>query len=686
MKKQPLRCILSILAFLVHGIPLGHAANASDAAPVTLEETAASWRMDNGIVQATINKRTSHMTSLRYRNLELMGPGGIWQQPPGGKVEARVTIDPRQNGGTRAEVSLRGTGRRMNIEIRYTLERGASGVYTYAIYTHPAHYPPAGFGESRFITKLDQRFDWLTVDKDRNLPMCNNDDIQKSVVINAKEQKILGTGLYKNSVEHKYSYCARLYELPAYGWSSIKDHVGIWFINSSTEYLGGGPTRIDLVCHLDATIAHPIILNYWTSGHYAGGTNSRVETGHDWSKVVGPIFIYCNSLPSPQKATAKDLETFKKTQGNPVVPDAWSANANALFHDALQHSKRIRAQWPFSWVKGGGYLHKEQRGQVSGRLILDDPQASSKKLPGLNVGLAHPDYEGPGGRFLRRSGNGSRITWEHDAVHYQFWVKGNEDGQFHIPNVTPGNYTLYAFSDQVLGTFSKADITVKAGETLNLGKLEWKPVRYGRQLWDIGIPDRTGCEFYKGDGQNYWLWGWPVRYPLLFPKDPVYTVGKSDYRKDWFFTQSPRGQSRAWLNPDATDPAHQRFGWMRKGTSGKDMWREIGWGSATTWTIRFNLPEAVQGTATLRIALAGSDGGGPDGLGVAVNDQAVGNIHYISTNALRYNTAMGVWREYKQAFDATLLKPGENTIKLTVPAGSLTTGVVYDYLRLELAE
>jgi rhamnogalacturonan endolyase len=37
-------------------------------------------------------------------------------------------------------------------------------------------------------------------------------------------------------------------------------------------------------------------------------------------------------------------------------------------------------------------------------------------------------------------------------------------------------------------------------------------------------------------------------------------------------------------------------------------------------------------------------------------------------------------------FDASLLKQGENTMTLTVPAGDLDTGVVYDYLRLELNE
>jgi rhamnogalacturonan endolyase len=35
-------------------------------------------------------------------------------------------------------------------------------------------------------------------------------------------------------------------------------------------------------------------------------------------------------------------------------------------------------------------------------------------------------------------------------------------------------------------------------------------------------------------------------------------------------------------------------------------------------------------------------------------------------------------------FDAALLKPGENEMTLTVPAGDLQSGVVWDYLRLEL--
>jgi rhamnogalacturonan endolyase len=64
----------------------------------------------------------------------------------------------------------------------------------------------------------------------------------------------------------------------------------------------------------------------------------------------------------------------------------------------------------------------------------------------------------------------------------------------------------------------------------------------------------------------------------------------------------------------------------------------------------------------------------------------LGTIRTVATNALRYNTNKGVWREYALPFDASMMKAGENALQLAVPAGELTTGVVYDYLRLELNE
>ncbi len=662
--------------------------------PVTVTDNGTSWILDNSIIKATVLKSSGKLTSLIYHGAETLTRNSEgWEQYPSGTVTQALTIDPAKNGGTRAEVAVKGVDGRMDIEVRYALERGVSGFYTYAIYSHGAGYPAAGEGESRFINQLTANFDWLSVDADRNMPMCSNADERTGVVIHAKEQRILNTGIYQNSVEHKYSYCARMYQLPAYGWSSIKDHVGVWFINPSNEYLGGGPTRIDLVCHMGATM-----LDYWTSGHYAGGAECNILAGEVWNKVVGPIFVYYNSLQNPQTPSQADLDTLAATAGNPTIPAAWTNNANALFQDALNQAKVTQAQWPFTWVQGVDYPQKDGRATVTGQLVLNDPQAASTKLPHLSIGLTHPDYIGAGGAFAQRSGNGNKVTWDHDANYYQFWANGHEDGHFSIANVRPGTYTLHAFADGVLGEFAQANITVAAGQNLDLGQIEWKPLRYGQQVWDIGYPDRTGGKFLKGDGADYWLWGWPLRYALLFPNDLTYTIGKSDYHKDWFFEEVPHATNLSFVNPKAKDPANQRFGWV-KGESPADYpqtdqtgpWRIYGQGRATTWTIKFNMDKPSQGFAALRVALAGADGGRT--LDVAVNGRSVGaigdnssvaNAPIVSTNAIRYNTDMGIWQERTLTFDATLLKPGENTMTLTVPAGDVTTGVVYDYLRLEL--
>jgi rhamnogalacturonan endolyase len=720
--------------------------------PVTLTDNGDSWTMDNGIVKMTVLKRNGNLSSLVYHGIEVLTRGEYWEQTPSGTITSRVTIDPATNGGERAEVSVLGvnpgdrnnpsplggppgsgvpaaqeprypgapgaaavpggqggaarpggpggaagprpggpTGPRgggMDIETRYTMERGASGFYTYAEYTHKADYPPAGEGESRFILEsMNRTFDWLSVDEDRNQLMTSDDDLRKGVVIHAKEQRILTSGAYAGSVEHKYSYNAVMYKLKAWGWSSTKDHIGVYFVNPSNEYIGGGSEKLDLIDHMSGTL-----LDYWTSGHYAGGAGNHIPTGEEWKHVVGPIFVYFNSLADAKEPTPAELDAFHASYGSgmPAVPKEWHDNQLALWNDAVEKSKAVKAAWPYDWVHGVDYPHKDGRATVTGQFVLNDPQAAKKTLPHLTVGLAHPDYLNPSGGFQQRAGNGNVVTWAHDGNYYQFWADGTEDGKFTIPNVRPGKYTLHAFADGVLGEYAKADITVEAGKPLNLGKLDWQPVRYGRQIWEIGYPDRTADKFFKGDGANYWLWGWGLRYSGLFPNDITYTIGKSDYHKDWFFQEVPHSNTTAWVNPAAKDPYNQRFGWVNMPTGQQDMWRDWGQGKATTWTVKFTMPKAEKGDGILRIALAGADGGNgntpaaPGSLTIGVNGKDVGTLHPVATNALRYNTDKGVWYQYVQKFDASLLKAGENSVTFTVPAGDVTTGVVWDYVRLEL--
>ena len=696
--------------------------------PVSLSQDENSFTLDNGIVTARVSKRSGDLVSLKFKDLQMLDADdrgrsyGYWSHDAlRGERSTRITIDPTTNAGERGEVSVKGiaNGRPMgngpggsviaDIEIRYALGRGDSAVYTYCTFHHPTNYPGTSVGEARFCAKLnDAIFDWMTVDSNRNMRLITAQDWNYGTVMNFKEARRMNTGAYKGQVEHKYDYSANQFETLAWGWSSSERNVGIWFINPTTEYLSGGPTKVELSAHRDATFgtnttapAPPCLLNYWRSSHY-GGSVCTIGTNEDWTKVVGPFLIYCNS-------------------GN--TPDS-------MWKDALKRSSRESKAWPYDWVKDVDYPHRSERGTVLGRLVLNDPQAP--KLAGRNllVGLSAPEYTpprvnrgfggfGPGGggeddssetnrvntpsdtpspdrapgsnatitasisaapdaesgtatnSFGRgRRGRGGRggpggfggfgfgprvVDWQNDARYYQFWVRGDSRGDFEISNVRPGVYTLHAIADGVLGEFTLTNVTVKAGGKVDLGKMDWRPVRHGKQLWDIGIANRKASEFFKGD--DYFHWGWYLDYPKLFPQDVNYTIGRSDFRRDWFLEQVPH-------NEEPTNTTAR------------------GTGRSTTWSITYDVPSTLRGRATLRLAICGI---GTRAITVDLNGQSVGEVTGLFYNAtINRDGIQGTWTEKTLAFDASLMKQGTNVLKLTIPAGGLTSGIMYDYLRLEV--
>jgi rhamnogalacturonan endolyase len=691
--------VVGVLALLLGG---GGRALGQDA-PVTVTDDGRSFILSNGYLTATINKNTGDMTSLKVRGIETQGyvsghHAGYWEQNPSGaaRLESKVTIDPATNGGERGEVSIkgwsdgksltgqvrrpgdvwptaavatagedvaeggeapaapppvlppgvqrnrgtatgrpaggaggRGPGLLVDMEIRYALGKGEKGIYTYAIYSHAASYGATQIGESRYGMKLNGGlFDWLSIDAQRNMAMPNGYDWDHATDLNMKEARRLTTGVKKGIAEHKYDYCADEFDTPAYGWASTKQHVGIYFINPSMEYLSSGPDHFELTGHLDdGDGGDPTLLDYWRGTHY-GGSILPVAEGENWTKVVGPIEIY---VPTG------------------VTPDA-------MFAEAKAQAKVEAAKWPYAWVKGVDYPLAAQRSTVTGQLMLKDAQAPGATLPNLLVGLAYPDQgeveAQPGGRAPER------MTWQNDAKHYEFWVRGTADGKFTIPNVRAGTYELHAIADGVLGELTVANVKVGEGGNVDLGQVIWKPVRYGKQVWQIGIPNRSASEFLHGD--DHWHWGEYIEYAKLFPHDVNYTVGKSDFHKDWFIYQVPHDE-------DANDPTGR------------------GKGRATPWTVNFTLLDAPKAgeRGILRLALAGVSA---RSIEVKVNGKEAGTVGGLVYNAtINRDGIEGSWVEKDMAFDAGLMHPGANTLTLTVPEGGITSGIAYDVVRLELA-
>jgi rhamnogalacturonan endolyase len=600
---------------------------------VKLSQRAGSYILQNAYVTAEVDRTTGDLKSLKYGDEETMGftsghHAGYWEQNPSAAAERTdgISIDPAANAGERAEVYIRGKadgrsllhgpgeGMVVDMEIRYSLGKADHGIYTYAIFTHPASYPATGIGESRFGAKLNGNlFDWLSTDARHNLLMPSGYDWDHGSPLNMKEARRLTTGKFVGKAEHKYDYSVDLFDSPAIGWSSTTKHIGLYLINPSQEYLSSGPTKYELTAHIDdGAGGDPTILDYWRSSHYGGSTLS-IDAGEAWSKVVGPILIYVNHADTPQ----------------------------AMFQDANAEAARQHAQWPFAWVQSAEYALAAERGSVSGRLTVRDGDPAAKPSGRMWVGLV------PQGDEAGR--------WQQDAKHYQFWVNAAADGSFSIPQVRAGVYTLAALADGVFGEYDGPSVTVAAGKPIALGSLDWKPMRYGRQLWDIGYPNRNGSEFFMGDQYDHW--GMYLLYAKLFPNDVHYTLGKSDYRKDWYFEQVP--------NVSHGDPAAMT-------------------GPDTTWTISFQAPTSSKGTVVLR---AGICGVAARHVFVSVNGSDVGDFAPLVYNAtINRDGIQGSWSEHDVSFPAGLLRPGENQIALRIPGGNAMSGIIYDYLRLELDE
>jgi hypothetical protein len=371
-------------------------------AAVTLSEDEQTWTLDNGVVKAMVAKASGDLVSIEFKGMEMLatrmnaqGKPDLEIDPPGATVNglnrgmtdhqygfwshdamgprdtrpavAKVTIDPKTNNGERAEVSVKGISKdrymgtgpgaspngqfASDIEIRWALGRGDSGVYTYSIFNHPADYPATSIGEARFCAKLNEFFDWLSAGTKYNKPY-------------PKEQE---------KGEDKYVYTTIQSENPAFGWSSTTKNVGFYIINPSMEYMSGGPTKPEFLGHRDTNaVAAPCVLNYWRSSHY-GGASVDVAAGEQWSKVVGPFMLFVTSGNDPQ----------------------------TMYDAAKAQAAREQAKWPFVWVDAPEYTPKSQRSTVKGQMVLNDSQMPMKNFTNLQVGLTHAAYPFLGVHFTR---------------------------------------------------------------------------------------------------------------------------------------------------------------------------------------------------------------------------------------------------------------------------------------------
>jgi rhamnogalacturonan endolyase len=308
---------------------------------------------------------------------------------------------------------------------------------------------------------------------------------------------------------------------------------------------------------------------------------------------------------------------------------------DALWADAQNQARQEQSKWPYSFINHPAY--PLERGSVSGRVKLTDGTSAAAAW----VVLAPP----------------GTVDWTQSGLGYEFWTKTDSSGRFLLSKVRPGNYTLFVSGANQFEDFRHAGVCVAPGVITDLGVLDWAPITHGQKLWQIGCADHSSREFK--DGLNVRHYDNFILYAKNFPNDVTFTIGQSHEASDWNYAQ---------------------WGWYVK---------------KPYWSILFNLPKPLTGTATLTFGIVASSNARP--LLVTVNGSRIGSVP-LRRSGTAIHRSGGQDSLYQLAylpFNAALLKPGSNEIQIALKGAvpfahpdlarpTVIGGVMYDAIRLEV--
>ena len=368
--------------------------------------------------------------------------------------------------------------------IGYVVRRGVAGVYHYVQANCKAD--GSDYSELRMGFRGDASlFNYAYVNDDLQDALPTPADIASATEVTDATYRLADGSIYT-----KYDYAA--FQKDDYVHGMMGDHVGLWMITPSVEWLNGGPMRQDLTVH--ATNTTPIALRHFHGNHF-GGVSVYMNNGQ--SKYYGPHLIYANYSNASSVATAH----------------------SEMVADAKQRAAVEQSAWPYNWLRDESI---KKRGTVIGQITLSAEDAAYFKTTKLQVILAQPGSK----PMLQGTG-------------YQFWTETDASGNFTINNVREGSYSLYAYAlnGAATGYYEKADVAVTANATTSVGTLTWTPDKYGdnsKILWKIGEADHLSMGKLSGEKRQYGLWN-------DVPEEVNYTVGSSNLATDWYYAHAHNG-------------------------------------------------------------------------------------------------------------------------------------------------
>jgi rhamnogalacturonan endolyase len=578
--------------------------------------------LDNGLVAITLAKPRGAISSIRAlingKEMELGNGSNAMMFDFDTEPRAHANIGP---GATvklvsstpeMAEVSLITEPTpvvHFRTETHYILRRGDQGFYCWIQFTHGPGMAAAILEQTRAVirpVKGTALFTNYIVDDFRKGPF--------------HASKVLATVFDTTWVYEEDHIAHSKYETSMFIGDDLvhgmAGHgVGLWLIQPGREYVNGGPLHQELTVHQDSPQNPPQnnILLWMLQGNHFGAPVISLKADEAWSRFYGPCFVYVNAIPDAGADGATD----------------------ALWEDAKKKASMEDANWPYAFVKNDDY--PLERGVVNGTVKVSSGDAAKDAW----VVLAPNDAED-----FNMSANG-----------YEFWTHAGADGHFSIPKVRPGTYKLFVSGANQFDDFTKADVKVEAGKTVDLGTLNWPAKTHGQTLWQIGTPDRSGREFAHGNDTHHYINH--LLYAQNFPDDVTFTIGKSHENNDWNFSQ---------------------WGWYNK---------------RPYWSVLFEGPAAPPKAATLTLSFVAFDY--PRGLKVTLNGHDLDTLKLKKSGMAGYRS--GAQDSLRQTVvlkvDPGFLKKTGNELRLEplgavqyTPENTTTPNQIgtinYDALRMEI--
>ena len=575
-----------ILCVLASGICFGALA---DNVTVDLKSDR-TCTMSNGLITLKIDSKgmAKTMTHISNGNANLLASNGIYFDYTSNKNRSLSAGSAKvvRNDNNYAEVVYTSGANSAlpTYEHGYILRKGESGVYTYVIVhgnSKSGDTTQGGVGpvkETRVCTRLASDFLDGYVDDRMQGKIPSNAEM----TIAEKSENTIQDATYKledGSIYTKYNWAQFIDNDDFHGLMNGK--VGVWNIPVSYEWLNGGPMRQELTVH--ATSKSPITIQMLQGEHLGASSQTYDDNEH---QIFGPFMIYVNA----------------------------GANREEMIADARKKAGELKEEWPFTWFENKYY--PLDRSTVSGKINITTGQKADK----IKVVLA-----APGGNLLAQGGK------------YIFWTLSDENGNFSIPAVRKGSYSLYAYA--TTGTITDElcvnDIEVTE-ETTDLGNIDWSPMTLEHLLWNIGENNRRADGFNCSDRPRaYEAWQWQ-------PASLEYIVGESDPTVDWYNAQTKNG----------------------------------------TWTVKFNLDKLYEGDALLTASIAGVSNS--PSIKVSVNGNAKSTWSLKDDGSIRRSATLAGRHQVKSvSFPASELKMGENEITFTASNCKDKSGVLYDCIKLE---